>query len=1019
MSFINESEVEDWALQILEGLGYSILHGPEIAPDGINPLRRSYQDAILEDKLSDALYRINSGIPNTALEEAKKHLLKYESPELIENNDRFHNILLNGITVQFREDGNIKNKIVYPIDFQDINKNEFTAVNQYTLKENEYHRRPDIVIFVNGIPVGVIELKNPGDEEATIKTAFNQLKTYINQIPTLFNTNEILMISDGNEARAGSLTSDWEWFLPWKSIDGKELAPESMPQMEVMLTGIFDKVRLLDIIKNFIVFWRDKESTKKIMAAYHQYHTTNTAVRKSLKATRKDKRCGVVWHTQGSGKSLTMAFYSGKMIGHIAMENPTIVVITDRNDLDDQLFNTFSNSIDLLKQLPTQADDREDLKKKLQVASGGVIFTTVQKFFPENKGSKYPELSNRRNIIVIADEAHRSQYGFIHGFARHIRDALPNASFIGFTGTPIDLNDKSTRSVFGDYIDIYDIEQSVEDGATVKIFYESRLAKLNLNETERPHIDSDFEDVTEGEEEYRKEKLKSKWAKLEALVGSEKRLKLVAEDMVDHIQKREILEGKFMIVCMSRRICVDLYNKISELKPEWVNKDDNKGILKVIMTGAASDPGNWQEHIRTSGKRKEMAKRFKDTKDHFKIVIVRDMWLTGFDAPSLHTLYVDKPMQGHNLMQAIARVNRVFKDKPGGLIVDYIGIADDLRKALFNYTESGGQGKPTYDLEVAVEEMLKRYEQVQDLFYGFDYSNLKNLNPKEKIDLITAGADFVIKQDDGKDRCIKFVTALTKAFALAVPDKRALDIQDEVGFFQAVKAKIVKTTSSKRKTEEEMDTAINQILSKVVITDGIIDIFDKAGLKKPKISILSDEFLEDIKNYKHRNLALETLKRLLNDELKNLKRKNIVQSRNFSEMLEKAMIRYQNRAIETAQVIEELIKLAKKMRESQKRGEELNLREDELAFYDALADNQSARDVLGDKVLMEMGKEIADIIKKHTSIDWTMKESVQAKLRTLVKRTLKRHDYPPDKRKEATRLVLDQARLMSHYWAES
>lgn len=820
------------------------------------------------------------------------------------------------------------------------------------------------------------------------------------------------MVSDGTQARAGTITSNQEWFLPWKTIEGKELAPGALPQLQVLLQGMFEKGRCLDLIRNFITFEKRRRQTTKILAAYHQYHTTNKAVKKTIEAINKDKRVGVVWHTQGSGKSLTMVFYTGKLILHKKLENPTIVVLTDRNDLDDQLFNTFSASQSLLRQSPTQAKDREDLKKSLNVASGGIVFTTIQKFFPDQKGGTYPVLSKRKNIIVIADEAHRSQYEFINGFARHIRDALPNASFIGFTGTPIELSDRSTPAVFGDYIDIYDIQQSVEDGATVRIYYESRLAPIKLKEEERPKIDPEFEDVTENEEVYKKERLKSKWAQLEAVVGSKKRIHLMSMDIVKHFEQRqEAMEGKAMIVCMSRRICVDLHNEIVKLKPEWYSKEDDKGIIKVIMTGSASDPQGWQEHVRTKPRRRELAERFKDPEDPFKIAIVRDMWLTGFDAPSLHTMYFDKPMRGHGLMQAIARVNRVFKDKPGGLIVDYLGVAPDLKEALATYTESGGKGKPTFNQEDAVNVMLEKYEIVANLFHGFNYEKFFTGTPNEKMALIPAAIDHVLKQEDGKERLLKYVTELSKAFALAVPNEAALKIRDEVGFFQAVKASLAKTTITRGKSEEQLDSAIKQIVSKAIATDEVVDIFKAAGLKKPEVSILSDTFLADIKGMEHKNLALETLKKLLNDEIKTMQKKNIVQARSFAEMLERTVKRYQNRNIETAQVIEELVNLAKKIRDDKNRGKQLNLSEEELAFYDALADNDSAVQVLGDETLRKMATELSKTIKNNISIDWTLRENIQAKLRVSIKRLLRKYGYPPDKQKVATELVLKQAKL--------
>lgn len=1014
MTKFTESEVEEAALEILSELGYKIIHGPDIAPDGISPERKSYTDVILIERLIDAIDRFNPNIPEEARDEVVKKVFRSESPLLIINNQSFHKMLVNGIDVEYRKkDGSIAGDKVWLFDFKNPQNNEFLAVNQFTILENNNNRRPDIILFINGLPLVVIELKNPADENATIWTAFNQLETYKAQIPSLFPYNAISVISDGIEARAGTITSNKERFMPWKTIEGKETAPSAMPQLEVMFQGIFNKKILLDLIRHFIVFEQERQDIHKKLAAYHQYHAVNKAIEATLTASspRGDKRCGVVWHTQGSGKSLTMAFYTGKLV--LTLDNPTIVVLTDRNDLDDQLFGTFSRCHELLRQKPVQAASRSELKELLMVASGGVVFTTIQKFFPDEKGDKYPLLSERRNIIVIADEAHRSQYDFIDGFARHMRDALPNASFIGFTGTPIEKSDRSTPAVFGNYIDIYDIEQAVEDGATVRIYYESRLAKLELKPEERPKIDPEFEDVTEGEEVEKKEKLKSKWARLEAIVGSEKRIKIIAKDIVDHFEKRlEVLEGKGMIVCMSRRICIELHNEIVKLRPEWYHRDDDRGIIKVIMTGSASDDVSWQEHIRTKPRRRVLGDRMKDPADPLKIAIVRDMWLTGFDAPSLHTMYIDKPMRSHGLMQAIARVNRVFKDKKGGLVVDYLGIADELKKALSDYTESGGRGKTVFDKEEAVALMLEKYELVAELFHGFDYERFFTAPPREKMSIIPAAMEHVLKQENGKERYLEYVTRLSQAFALAVPHEEALKIRDEVGFFQVIRSGLAKTTVITGKPHEELDSAIRQIISKAIVTDKVIDIFDAVGLKKPDISILSDEFLAEVKRMPHKNLAFELLRKLLNDEIKTRSKKNLIQGKSFADMLEKAIKKYQNKSIETAQIIEELIELAKEMREARLRGEKLNLNEEELAFYDALEVNDSAVKVLGDEKLTIIARELVDTIRNNVTIDWTLKESVQAKLRVMVKRILKKYGYPPDKQKKATETVLEQAKLI-------
>ncbi len=1027
-NIMTESEVENVALGIFKDLGYTILTGPEIAPppDGINPERETYSDVVLIEILRNAVYRLNPKIPESAKEEAIKKVLRTGAPNLAEDNHSFHKMLSDGVDVEYRKDGRIVGDKVWLFDFNSYENNDFLAINQFTVEGEKHTRRPDIILFVNGIPLVVIELKNPADEKATVWSAFNQLQTYKKQIPSLFRYNGILAISDGLDARAGTITSNKEWFMPWKTIGGNE-PRKKIPTMEILIRGMFAKERLLDIIRHFIVFEKNKKLQKK-MAAYHQYDATNNAIASTKKAIEGNKKAGVVWHTQGSGKSLTMVFYTGKMV--LASDNPTIVVLTDRNDLDDQLFGTFSKSRDLLRQKPVQAESREDLKEKLKVASGGIVFTTIQKFFPEENRKKYPLLSDRKNIIVIADEAHRSQYGFgakvikkedkakiAYGFAKYVRDALPNASFIGFTGTPIEKEDKSTPAVFGDYVDIYDVEQAVEDGATVRIFYESRLAKIELKPEERPKIDKEFEEVTEKEETSKKEKLKSKWARLEKVVGSKNRVKRIAKDIIKKKKKRlEVLEGKGIIVGMSRRICVELFNEIIKLRPNWYHEDDDKGFIKVVMTGSASDPLGWQEHIRNKSRRRELGDNFKDPKSQVKLVIVRDMWLTGFDAPCLHTMYIDKPMRGHTLMQAIARVNRVFKDKPGGLIVDYIGIAYDLKKALNDYTRSGGKGKPTFDQEKAIRLMLEKYEILNNMFHGFHYEKFFKLDSKEKMSFIPSAIDFILKQKDGKERYVKHVTELVKAFSLAVPSDESMEIKDEVGFFQAVKSAIVKTTSEREESKEELDTAINQLISKAIVSDRVIDILAAAGLKKPDISILSEDFLMEVKELPQKNLALEALRKLLTEEIKVKFRKNLVKEKSFQEMLENTIKKYINRSIETAQVIEELIELARKVREEEKRNKKLNLTEDEIAFYDALGVNDSAVKVLGDETLRKIALELTEILRKNVTIDWTLRESVQAKLRVLVKRILKKYNYPPDKQKKATETILEQAKVILEDW---
>jgi type I restriction enzyme R subunit len=1017
---LTESTVEEATLEIFESLGYAIVHGPDIAPGELFEERANYSDVLLTKRLRGALSRINPKVPSESVDEAVRKLLSVSAPNLGESNRSFHRYLTDGVPVEYRAKDRVVHNQVHLFDFKNPENNEWLAINQFTIIENRNNRRPDVLVFVNGIPLGVIELKNLADENTTIRDAFNQLQTYKRDIPSLFPYNEAMVVSDGIEARLGTLTSGWERFMPWRTIEGNKIAAKGSLELEVLLKGVFDKRRFLDLIRHFVVFEYSGSALEKKIAAYHQYYAVNKAVECTLDAAspKGDRRVGVVWHTQGSGKSLTMVFYAGKIIEHLAMANPTLVVLTDRNDLDGQLFGTFSACKDVLRQTPAQAESREHLQELLRVSSGGVIFTTIQKFLPESKGEKYGALSDRRNIIVIADEAHRSQYGFIEGFARHMRDALPNASFVGFTATPLEVGDKSTPAVFGNYIDVYDIQRAVEDGATVRIYYEGRLAKLELKPEERPKIDPEFEEVTEDEEDQTKKKLKSKWARMEAMVGTPKRIGLIAKDMVEHFERRlEAMSGKAMIVCMSRRICVDLYNEIVKLRPEWHDESDEKGALKVVMTGSASDVLEWQPHIRNKQGRENLGTRFKKPEDPLKIVIVRDMWLTGFDVPCMHTMYVDKPMQRHGLMQAIARVNRVFKDKPGGLVVDYLGLADQLKKALADYTESGGKGKPVFDQEEAVEKMLEYYEVCEGMFHGFDYSHFKTGTALQRNAVIPTAAEHVLEQDEGKDRFMKSVGQLSKAFALSVPNDRAIAIRDDVGFFQAVRAVLIKTTVSAGRPEEELDAAVRQIVSRAVASDQVIDIFTAAGLKKPDISILSDEFLAEVKELPQQNLAFEVLKKLLNDEIKVRAKRNLVQARLFSQMLEEAIRKYQNRSIETARVIQELIELAKDMREANARGEKLGFTDEELAFYDALEVNDSAVKVLGDDALRTIARELVDTVRKNTSIDWTVKESVRAKLRTMVKRILRKYGYPPDKQEKATQTVLEQAELLCKDWA--
>jgi len=1016
-----ESTVEDATLTWFEELGYTVLHGPDIAPGEMFAERGSYGEVILEKRLREALARINPQVPAEAIDEAVRRVTHPETASLVENNRRFHQMLVGGVDVEYRrDDGSIAGDLVWLVDFAEPGNNDWLAVNQFTVVEDKINRRPDVIIFVNGLPLSIFELKNPGDENATIRGAYNQFQTYKKDIPSLFPYNEILIISDGLQARAGTLTSDWERFSPWRTVDGTEVAPSNSLQLEVLVRGMFEKSRFLDLVRNFIVYETDGALSLKKMAAYHQFHAVRKAVETTVSAAAPsgDKRAGVVWHTQGSGKSLSMVFYAGKLIQHPAMENPTIVVLTDRIDLDGQLFGTFSRCEHLLRQTPEQAENRDDLQTVLKRSSGGVIFTTIQKFLPENKGDKYPTLSTRRNIVVIADEAHRSQYNFIAGFARHMRDALPNATFIGFTGTPIEAADKDTRAVFGNYIDVYDIQRAVEDGATVRIYYEGRLAKLELKETERPKIDPDFEEVTEGEEVQNKEKLKTKWARLEAMVGTDKRIDLIARDIVEHFERRlDAMEGKAMIVCMSRRICVELYDAITRLRSSWHDKEDDRGVIKVVMTGSAADDEHWQMHIRNKARRDGIAQRFKDQNDPLKLAIVRDMWLTGFDVPCMHTMYLDKPMQGHGLMQAIARVNRVFKDKPGGLIVDYLGLADQLKRAMRDYTESGGQGETTIDQEEAVRALQKQFEIISAMFHGFDYSKYFSGTPTERVAVVPNAIEHVLGLENGKERYMQAVLALSRAFALAVPNPKALAIRDDVGFFQRLRASLAKHTTDEAKSPEMLEAAVRQIVSRAVASDGVVDIFAAAGLKTPDISILSDEFLEEVRRMPQRNLAFEVLRKLLNDEIRARTKRNVVESRKFSEMLERTIRKYQNRSIDTAQVIAALVDMAREMREARKRGEELHLSDEELAFYDALEVNDSAVKIMGDEVLRQIAHELVDTVRRNTTVDWTVKESVRAKLRTMVKRILRKYGYPPDKQEKATLTVLEQAEVLCRDWA--
>ena len=1034
---VSEADVEQVALEWLSSLGWQVAYGPGIAPDTPGAERTDFTQVVLEERLRDALFNLNPGLPASALETGLRNLINPDGPTLETRNRAFHKALTRGVTVPVRrDDGTMSGEPATVVDFENPENNDWLAVNQFTVKENQSTRRPDIVLFLNGLPLGIIELKNPADENTDVWDAWQQLQTYESELPTLFSLNEFLVVSDGLHARIGPLTAGKEWFKPWKTMDDDTPGAANLPELQVMLEGVCDRSNFLSLVRDFIVF--DDDGSGKLikkMAGYHQFHAVQAAVEETFRAAQLqrqasaqtnrrhggdlgDRRIGVVWHNQGSGKSLTMAFYAGALVRHPDMENPTIVVLTDRNDLDDQLFGTFSRCSELLRQDPAQAESRADLRQKLSVNVGGVVFTTIQKFFPEERGDSHPVLSERRNIVVIADEAHRSQYDFIDGYARHMRDALPNVSFLGFTGTPIELEDANTRGVFGDYISVYDIHRSQEDGATVPIYYENRLAKLALDEDEKPNIDDEFEEVTEGEELEEKEALKTKWAQLESVVGADNRIRQIAEDIVAHYEARlEQLDGKAMVVCMSRRICVELYRELVKLRPEWEDEDDTKGQIKVVMTGSASDPLEWQKHVRSKNAREILGNRFRNPEDSFRVVLVRDMWLTGFDAPSLHTMYVDKPMQGHNLFQAITRVNRVFKDKPGGLVVDYLGLANDLKKAVDNYTRSGGRGNAAFDKADAIAVMLEKHEVCCGMFHGFDRSPWSSGNAADRLTLIPAAQEHILAQEEGKERYTQAVMELTKAFTLSVPADEAINIRDDVNLFQTVRAAILKKAPGEKRSAEDLDSAIKQIVSRAVASEGVVDIFAEAGLRNPDISVLSDEFLSEVKGMPHRNVAVELLQKLIRGELSTRRRQNVIQARSFAGMLEDAIRRYQNRTIEAAQVIEELIELAKQMREDLARGEELGLNEDELAFYDALETNDSAVQVLGDETLRTIAQELVETIRRNATIDWTVRESVRAGMRNAVRRVLRKHGYPPDKQDKAVETVIEQAELLSEEWA--
>lgn len=1069
MTKLTESAIEELAIDLLQQQGFSYLYGPNIAPDSDYPERQHYDEMLLLQRLEKAVKRLNPHVAPDILQAALKELQRVHSADLLAGNEAFHRLLTEGVKVSYQQDGNERGGLVALIDFANPANNEFLVVNQFTVIDtspnggNHQNKRPDLVLFVNGMPLVVIELKNATDENATLKAAFKQLETYKHTIPSLFKSNALLVISDGLEAKAGSLSAGYSRFMAWKSVDGETEASPLISQMETLIKGMLNKTTLLDLVRHFIVFEKSKREdpdtgvisihTVKKVAAYHQYYAVNAAVASTLRAAdmeagaieenparyglpavaqqpRGDKKAGVVWHTQGSGKSLSMVFYTGKIV--LTMNNPTIVVITDRNDLDDQLFDTFAASSQLLRQDPIQAENRQHLKDLLRVASGGVVFTTIQKFQPD-AGNVYEQLSDRSNIVVIADEAHRTQYGFaaktliekdaagneigskiVYGFAKYLRDALPNATYLGFTGTPIEKTDVNTPAVFGNYVDIYDIAQAVEDGATVRIFYESRLAKVNLSD-EGKKLVAELDDDLAQYDLSDTQKAKAKWTKMEALIGSSQRIKQLAADIVNHFEARQaVFAGKGMIVAMSRRIAVQLYNEIIALKPEWHSDDLHKGLIKVVMTASSSDGPELAKHHTTKEQRKFLAERVKDDDDELKLVIVRDMWLTGFDAPSLHTLYIDKPMKGHNLMQAIARVNRVYKDKPGGLIVDYLGIAADLKEALSFYSDAGGKGDPTLAQEQAVQLMLEKLEVVSHLFHGFAYEQYFAADTAQKLSLILAAEDHILSMDDGKKRYINEVTALSQAFAIAIPHEQAMDAKDEVAFFQAVKARLAKFDGTgDGLSHDDIETTIRQVIDQALVSEHVVDIFDAAGIKKPDISILSDEFLAELKHHQHKNVALELLKKLLNDEIKARTKRNLIQSRSLMEMLETAIKKYQNKILTAAEVIEELIKISKEIVASDDAAKHMGLTDYEYAFYTAVANNESAKALMQHDQLRELAVVLTQKVRENASIDWTIKESVRAKLKVIIKRTLRFYGYPPDMQLLATETVLKQAEMIA------
>lgn len=1044
---MNETQLEELGLQWFRESGWQTAYGPEIAPDGEHPQREDYNSVLLENYLKEAIQRINSELPASAIDEALHKLKFIDHPIQILRNKQFHTYLIDGVPVEVIRDGERDIETVRFIDFNSVDKNQFLVVSQFTIQGANQPRRPDLLIFINGIPLAVLELKNPDNEDTDIWQAFGQIQTYKKQIPDLFTYNIANVVSDGYTARVGSLTANTEWYMPWRVIHHEDDRPELQFEMETVIKGFFNRKLFLDYIRHFILFEQDGDHLIKKIAGYHQFHAVREAVRAVITASKipenqlseprasyaenvepGSKKGGVVWHTQGSGKSISMVCFTGKLLQQPEMKNPTIVVVTDRNDLDSQLFQTFSSAQDLLKQRPIQADTREELRELLSSReSGGIFFTTVQKFSTIDLETKHPSLSDRHNVVVISDEAHRSQYGlkatynlkeqrYTYGYARHLRDALPNATFIGFTGTPVSLEDRDTRAVFGDYVSIYDIQDAVDDGATVPIYYESRLAKLDVNHDQIEELSDRVEEVIEEyEDENTREKTKSEWSTLAKLVGAEPRIKQVARDIVTHFEKRiSVLDGKAMVVGMSREICVDLYQAITQIRPEWHDEDPGSGQIKIVMTGSASDPLKMQPHLYSSQVKKRLEKRFKDPADELKMVIVCDMWLTGFDAPPCHTMYIDKPMKGHNLMQAIARVNRVFRDKQGGLIVDYIGIGNELKQALKIYTDSKGKGTPALKAEQAFEIVLEKLHIIRGMLHKFDYSGFEF----ETHSLVVPAANFILGLENGKKRFLDTVLALNKAHSLCNTLDEVIELEKEIAFFNSIKSAISKFSSVERKRiEQEKNSILRQILDNALVADGVEDIFGLAGLDKPEISLLDEDFLQDVRRMKYKNLAVELLEKLLKDEIRSRTSTNIVQQKKFGDRLLATLRKYHNRAIETAQVIEELIAMAKDFQEAMENAEQLGLNRDEVAFYYALAENESAVRELGDETLKKIAIEITERLRNSTTVDWQKRENVRARLRILVRRTLQRYKYPPDKQKEAMELVMQQAEALADGWS--